>query len=43
VMMTSMDRPGPVEQAKAAGATAWVFKPFPADLLLAAVNKLVGA
>jgi two-component system chemotaxis response regulator CheY len=40
VMLTTEARPGMFERAKAFGAKAWLIKPFKAELLLAAINKL---
>ncbi len=42
VMLTTEARPGMFERAKALGARAWLIKPFKADLLLAAIQKLAG-
>jgi two-component system, chemotaxis family, chemotaxis protein CheY len=43
VMLTTEARPGMFERAKALGARAWLIKPFKADLLIAAIQKLTGA
>jgi two-component system chemotaxis response regulator CheY len=43
VMLTTEAQPGMFERAKAHGAKAWLIKPFKADLLLAAIQKLTGA
>lgn len=42
VMLTTEARPGMFERAKALGTKAWLIKPFKADLMLAAIQKLVG-
>jgi two-component system chemotaxis response regulator CheY len=42
LMLTTDGRPGPIAQAKAAGAKGWMVKPFKSDLLLAAVRKMIG-
>ncbi|MFO0596371.1 MAG: response regulator [Myxococcaceae bacterium] len=43
VMLTTEQKKELVEQGKAAGAKAWMVKPFQPDQLLAVVHKLVGA
>lgn len=43
VMLTTEARPGMFERAKALGARAWLIKPFKANLLIAAIQKLTGA
>jgi two-component system chemotaxis response regulator CheY len=43
VMLTSERRPDLVERAKKAGASGWITKPFNAELLMAAMVKVLGA
>ena len=43
LMLTTEGQPALIAQAKAAGAKAWIVKPFKPDLLLGTVRKLVGA
>jgi two-component system chemotaxis response regulator CheY len=42
VMLTTEDDPGLIEQARAAGAKAWIVKPFKSEAVVATVRKVVG-
>jgi two-component system chemotaxis response regulator CheY len=42
LMLTTEAQPELVEQAKQAGAKAWIIKPFKHDMLLAVVRRLAG-
>jgi two-component system chemotaxis response regulator CheY len=42
LMLTTEGQPNLIRRAKAAGAKAWMVKPFKADQLLKAVAKLGG-
>jgi two-component system, chemotaxis family, chemotaxis protein CheY len=41
VLLTTESHPEKKQQGKAAGATAWIVKPFNPDQLLAVVNKVM--
>ncbi len=43
VMLTTEGKPELIAQGKAAGAKAWMVKPFQAEQLVQTVQKLVGA
>jgi two-component system chemotaxis response regulator CheY len=43
IMLTSEGKAYLVDRGRKAGATAWIIKPFKADLLLAAIRKLLPA
>ena len=42
VMLTTESQPAKKEAARAAGATAWIVKPFKPDQLLSVVKKVIG-
>jgi two-component system chemotaxis response regulator CheY len=42
IMLTTEGEPGLIQQARLAGAKAWIIKPFKTELFLATVRKIVG-
>ena len=41
IILTTESQAAKKEEAKGAGATGWIVKPFVADKLLAVVNKII--
>ena len=42
-VLTTESNPALVQQGKAVGATAWIVKPFKPDMLMKAIQKVIGA
>ena len=42
MMLTTEGQPALMKRAKAAGASGWIIKPFKANLLVSAIQKLTG-